>query len=693
MSTTATPADFTVLHVANDDDVVLHPATANDPDRGRVAVQVRPGMRRLDWLTRDLLAALDVDFTMSGSGRNADENLQLLPVRLAARRITDVLVVGTESLTAAMLTDLVLLAAAARVRLWLVTSPPVSDALGTGLADWLPTEVSVADTAAAWPGLTAPPPPRTRAVTRTTAATTTAEPRQLPLVDATTLLATSRRLLSAAAAAWVQQWLATAVIDVGRLLEHAGDGPALTEPLAGWLLDRYDTAGTLTQFVTDVRGLQIAGLWAGLLVQVDVPALLGTASAAPSAAARTAEVWQRLRAYRLPVRGAACALAAARLGTADMCAVTLTDTAVDGSTVTIHGRRVPIEDHAAEYVAAQRLLRLATGAPGTAPLLATSTGTAVSDKGLARMLSEARTELGIVVTSRRVERGAPDGATTLRRWGVTVTRIGSPVPGAPDTATPAPTATQADPPDQVALLDVDLIRRRKAHLRLSRRDVAKHLGVTTAVVARLESGVNHGEQPLALLLRLADLLAVDLADLLRRGGAPKRGSGAHGPTDSDDPVAADARRVGAALHTLGVLVPVEPLAEVLGFDAPRLDAALSALAAVAPSSGLRLHRLQNRVSLIRAADALPADQLAAVLRYDAARTGLTTTQARLVHAALTRAVTPPATRGGRHMLPRSNAEKVAAASLIGAGILSTDDAGDLALHPDAADSLLVGSAS
>lgn len=426
-------------------------------------------------------------------------------------------------------------------------------------------------------------------------------------------------------------------------------------------------------------------------MHVDLPALLGTASTSPSAAARTAEVWQRLRAYRLPVRGAACALAAARLGTAEVCAITLADAAGDGTSVTIDGRRVPIEHDAAEYVAAQRLLRLASGAPQTAPLLATSTGAAVSNKGLARMLSEARTELGIIVTPRRVERAAPDGATTLRRWGLTVTRIGPPVPGSPDTSPTTPTAHVASA--ERPLLDVELLQRRRAEMYMSRRDVAKHLGVTTAVVGRLESGVNHGEQPLSLLLQLAELLAVDLADLLPRTGAPAREGAVHDPAGSDEPVAADARRVEAALHTLGVLVPAEALAEVLGFDAARLEAALGVLAAAAPSSGLRVHRLQNRVSLVRAADALPADELAAVLRYDAARSGLTTTQARLVHAALTRAVAPPAGRGGRHMLAKSNAEKVAASSLVGAGVLTTDAAGDLSLHPDAAASLLVGRAA
>jgi len=252
-------------------------------------------MRRTDWLARDLLAALGVDFTVTGAGRNADENLQLLPVRLVAGRITDVLVAGAESLTPAILTDLVLLAAAARTRLWLVTAPPVTEAVTTALGDWCAAEVTGADTAAAWPGLLEDPDtpaddpvtdqvltPPARAVVAAVPAEAV-EPRQLPLVDATTLLAASRRLLTPPEATWVHRRLAAAVLDAGHRLDTASDPAGRTGTFATWLLGRYDTAGTLTQFLCDVRGLQVAGLWRGLLIQVDVPALLGTASAAPSA--------------------------------------------------------------------------------------------------------------------------------------------------------------------------------------------------------------------------------------------------------------------------------------------------------------------------------------------------------------------------------------------------------------------------
>src|SRR4051794_7897436 len=62
-----------------------------------------------------------------------------------------------------MLTDLMLLAAAAGARLWVVTSPPVTESLTTTLSDWCATEVTVAEAAAQWPGLTGE---RTRSMPR-----------------------------------------------------------------------------------------------------------------------------------------------------------------------------------------------------------------------------------------------------------------------------------------------------------------------------------------------------------------------------------------------------------------------------------------------------------------------------------------------------------------------------------------------
>lgn len=515
-------------------------------------------------------------------------------------------------------------------------------------------------------------------------ATSPAEPAELPLADATLLLAVAEDVLDEGEAAWVHHRLTAAVADALPVVATL-QTPAV-EPVVDWLQRRYDQAGTLAQLLVDVRGLQIAGLWCGLHVQVDPIALMGTAAACPPAATRSTELWRRMRAYRMPHRGAVCALAAARLTTTELREIRMGQARDDGTTVTVAGRDIAVEPAAAEYVATQRLLRTASGAKESDPLLTDGDGKPISDKEIARILSLARIELGVVVTSRLVVRTPPSTASALARCGVTVTRIGEPAPAEPQLGPPAAaddgdTTTGVNKP---LLLDVELVRRRRTELNLTRRALARHLGdVSPAVVGRLENGGNHEELPLGLLARLAATLGVDLPTLL--GGR----SAGRDTTASASDQHEDARAVGAALHTLGVLVPTSDLARTLGWPAARLRGALDQLTVDARAVGLRVHRLYDRVSLVRDVDALPLEGLAAVARYSAARSGLTTTQARLVHAALVRAARPPERRGGGALLATGNADRVAAGTLINAGILAINSNGDLMLSPDTARSLLV----
>jgi len=52
---------------------------------------------------------------------------------------------------------------------------------------------------------------------------------------------------------------------------------------------------------------------------------------------------------------------------------------------------------------------------------------------------------------------------------------------------------------------------------------------------------------------------------------------------------------------------------------------------------------------------------------------------KLVHAALVRELDPPTRGGGSNMLVAGNAERIAAASLVGTGILDVTDSGDVGL--------------
>lgn len=134
--------------------------------------------------------------------------------------------------------------------------------------------------------------------------------------------------------------------------------------------------------------------------------------------------------------------------------------------------------------------------------------------------------------------------------------------------------------------------------------------------------------------------------------------------------------------------PVATLARVLRWDVPRLLAALTDLESHALASGLRVHRQQDRVSLVRDDTALPNAGLQSVLRYETTRNGLNDAQARLVVEALERWMGGAPGVGGHHMLIRGNNVRVAAAALVGAGVLTGDENGDVMLTRDAAVSLL-----
>lgn len=229
------------------------------------------------------------------------------------------------------------------------------------------------------------------------------------------------------------------------------------------------------------------------------------------------------------------------------------------------------------------------------------------------------------------------------------------------------------------MLDVDLIRRRRAELGLSQRALGAQLNATASLVRSLEAGTNHAELTVAQINRLATALEVELPSLF----APSS------PTPAGPDTAADAATVGSILHATGVLTPVAALAEVLDWPHDRLRVALEGLAAALRTAGLRLHRLQNRVGITRAAEPADRDVLQAAVRRHFSRDNLNATEARLLARFITGAGAPR---------EPSNAEAVALGVLVNAGLLVADP--DPAptrgttwlLAPDVRDALLLDDA-
>lgn len=199
------------------------------------------------------------------------------------------------------------------------------------------------------------------------------------------------------------------------------------------------------------------------------------------------------------------------------------------------------------------------------------------------------------------------------------------------------------------LLDGEKTRRRRKSLGLSERKLGREVGVDGSAIHNLERDRNTGELAFAVIDRLLTVLGVTLDDLR--------------PDDPVLPEGDDVAVVGALLAHEDTLTPVSVIAEVLDWDLARVEAALDELDTRLVVTGQRVHRLGLDVKVVSAV--APASLVQDLARRSLARRGVNICYARIVHQAMT------------SRLPRApnNAEKVAIAAMVNAGIL-TDAAGD-----------------
>jgi transcriptional regulator with XRE-family HTH domain len=200
------------------------------------------------------------------------------------------------------------------------------------------------------------------------------------------------------------------------------------------------------------------------------------------------------------------------------------------------------------------------------------------------------------------------------------------------------------------LLDVELIRARRNELGLSHRAVARRLGVSSLLVGRLEDGTNHEEITLRLLSRLADLLAIDLADLLTTS---RRAS------DNAADVG-DVSHVGALLVSVDEPVAPATLAETLDTTHAETADLLTELDQALQAAGLRLQVGPDGARIVGDVSRRDSDRLRRLLRGQHARHGLNGLDALLLARAA--AGTLDTQRAG-------NAEQVALARMRNAGML------------------------
>lgn len=212
------------------------------------------------------------------------------------------------------------------------------------------------------------------------------------------------------------------------------------------------------------------------------------------------------------------------------------------------------------------------------------------------------------------------------------------------------------------VLNTQFIKRRRAEVGLSTRQLAAACGLSSGGLRILENGVSHGEVTVGLLDRLAVALACQLGDLLVAEHA-----GDQQPSSPTDDVAT----LGQILHNTGVLTPTAALAELCGWDHRRLNTALDALSDQLPTVGLTLHRLGSQVSIRAAAD-VDGDRVAAAVRCHINRDGLNLGEARLLRRVL----------DGNTPTTPSNSEQVAFGVLANARLIEPEARGSWRPHHD-----------
>lgn len=204
------------------------------------------------------------------------------------------------------------------------------------------------------------------------------------------------------------------------------------------------------------------------------------------------------------------------------------------------------------------------------------------------------------------------------------------------------------------LLDTARIHQRRHELGLSQRAVGRQLGVSSSTIARIEDGSNHDDLPLRLVSGLADLLALDMAELFSWPAADEGNDG-------------DVERVGALLSSAERPVATSVLSDALGTALSETEGLLRALDHALRSTGLRLHTGPDGSAIVPDIARRDAERLERLLRGQHAAHGLNSLDAVLLARA----------HAGTLDLTRlSNAEQVTLARLHNAGMLDGDDLTD-----------------
>lgn len=364
---------------------------------GVVWIRARADLRRIYTLAGDILASLGKDRTLSGKGRNQNEDVGLTAAWLNACETTDLVVQNAELIHPIIITGLVRLSASAHVTLWLLHQPPISDAVhkqisrhATQTAEY--DQVPQPSTANIAPAATSPSAP----------------PTPIPHVDFPQFLAAIDRIPNPerdrAAGLFHQQ--RREFSDRAICADDAGDvaRQRMTALLCAALPDEA--------LIPQIRAVQVAAWHRDFFVDVDLNVLLPSEER-PRIPFEEAD--RLLLRYRQPHRAITVALTMRQIGIDRIADLTIAETRVDGN-ITIDGAHLQTTTALRCSVRAQRILRLKGGAQGKDRLLGHA------PKSLATFVNDAAKDLGIQAAGRRIERQT-DEIRWLKSLGVKIEPI------------------------------------------------------------------------------------------------------------------------------------------------------------------------------------------------------------------------------------------------------------------------------
>lgn len=408
-----------LFEVARDHELARQLLDVSDPDAGRLVITATPGMKGINPMTRAALDALAGPHLGAGiHDHKYGLGWGMVPIKLAARGITDLAVLEAQMLHPKAAEELALGCAAAGTQLWLVAHPPRKPVVDRLVDAW------------------GEPTTDTRALRRRFlfgASIREPEPPQDPTFPHVPRVAfwcfrtrCRERLgpeeFAAVDELFVRTHLATTawVADAPRRYRMGVVAETVVRHLLFRLVQEWGV--TIDAAITVVHAAAAALLPHEILVRTDLDRLSGSLSRAPWWLSYRNPDLAALHGYAHPVRGAAVAAVAAGCPPEHVSGLTVGDVAATGGYLKVQGKHHPVSPIVRPHLVAQRLYRLADGAGPDDPFLVSlRSGVPLTTSRVRALVTAAAVDHGVVVDGRRSHPHPADSPVTLlKRCGVEV---------------------------------------------------------------------------------------------------------------------------------------------------------------------------------------------------------------------------------------------------------------------------------